>query len=189
MSQLLPRGAEGVELDRTVALRERALRRVAELGGRALHRVPAVRVGGDPLAYRSPEEPIHGLTERLSHDVPARHLDHREGGHCDLPCAGVVVADHAAREGLDRERIGADDMCRHGFFEIAEERAGVVDHANLADAADSLVGADDDEREVAPRRAEHERPDLRDLHPLSPVVTIPRTMKRCANAKKRMSGT
>src|SRR5207245_5654375 len=84
VSQLLPRGAEGVELDRTVALRERALRRVAALGGRALHRVPAVRVGGDPLAYRSPEEPIHGLNERLSHDVQARRPDQREVRPCVL---------------------------------------------------------------------------------------------------------
>src|SRR4029077_3399618 len=106
----------------------------------------------------------------------------------DLPGARVIVADHPARERLERERIGADDVCRHGLVEVPEERSGVVDHAHLADALDALVGPRHDEREVAPRGAEDERADLGDLHPLIPVVTIPRTMKRWANAKNAMSG-
>ena len=64
----------------------------------------------------------------------------------------------------------------HGLLEIPEERAGVVDHADLTDALDALVGTHHDEREVAPGGAEHERAYLGDLHPLIPVVTIPRTM-------------
>src|SRR5207249_9421871 len=106
----------------------------------------------------------------------------------DLRGARVVGADHPTRERIERERVRADDVRRHGFVEIAEERAGVVDHAHLADTLDALVGTHHDEREVAPGGAEHERADLGDLHPLIPVVTIPRTMNRCANAKNTMSG-
>ena len=76
-----------------------------------------------------------------------------------------------------------------GLLEIAEERAGVVDHTDLADTFEPVVGPHDDEREIAPRVAHHKRADLDDLHPLSPVVTMPRTMNRLAAAKNAMSGS
>src|SRR3989449_6276058 len=188
MRELLPRRAEGIELDRAVALLQRRAGGVADAARRALDRVPAVRVRRDAIADRATEELIHGHAERLPDDVPAGHVDHGERGHRDLPRARVIIANHAARERLEREGIGADNVSRHSFVEVSEKRAGVVDHAHFADALDPVVGAHHDEGEVAPGCAEHERADLGDLHPLIPVVTIPRTMKRCAKAKNAMSG-
>ncbi len=135
------------------------------------------------------KEPVHRLAKRLADDVPARHVQDRERGHRDLSGTRVVIADHAAGERFEGEGIRADNVCRNGFFEVAEERAGVVDHADLADALESIVSPHDDEGEVAPRVAEHERPDFGDLHPLSPVVTMPRTMNRFAAAKNAMRGS
>ena len=188
--ELLPGRPERIELQRAVAARDRSARGVAELGRRALDGVPAVRVRRDAVVDRAAEQSIHGHAERLADDVPARDLDHRERGHRDLSGARVVVADHPACERLERERIRADDVRRHRFLEVTEESARVVDHAHLAHALDPLVGADDDEREVAPGVAKHERADLDDLHdqPFSPVVTTPRTMYRCAAKNSATSG-
>src|SRR3989449_3865945 len=188
MRELLPRRAEGIELDSAVALLQRRAGGVADVAWRALDRVPAVRVRRDAVADGATEELIHGHAERLPDDVPAGHVDHGERGHRDLPRARVVIADHAARERLEREGIGADNVSWHSFVEVSEERAGVVDHAHFAGALDPVVGAHHDEGEVAPGCAEHERADLGDRHHLIPVVTMPRTMTRCEKAKNAMRG-
>ena len=96
--KLLPRCAEGIELHRTVALRHRRARSVADVVWHALDRVPAVRIGRDPVADGTAEKLVHGQAERFADDVPAGHVDHRERGHRDLPGARVVVADHATNE-------------------------------------------------------------------------------------------
>ena len=96
--KLLPRGAERVELDRAVTRRNRRARSVADVLWHALDRVPAVRIGRDPVADRATQELVHGHAERLADDVPAGHVDDREGGHRDLPGARVIVADQATSE-------------------------------------------------------------------------------------------
>ncbi len=167
-AQLVEPRAERVDLERAVAPRDHPQRGGVKLLWRPLDRVPAVRVGRDAIAHRPAQQLVHRRAKRLPDDIPARHLDHRDRRHHDLAGAGEVVPQHALDEIFDLERVRAKDVVGSGFLEIAEQRIGMIHHPHFADAAQPLVCLHEHERQVAPRRAEHDRPDSADTHRSAP---------------------
>ena len=79
----------------------------------------------------------------------------RDAAHHDLARAAVVAVLHALDERLDVERVAAENVVRGRFGQIALQRLGVAQHPCLADADETVVGAQHNVGEVAPGCAQH----------------------------------
>ena len=158
------RRVERVELHRPVATRHHGDRKLGDPGGLEVGLVPAVRVGGHAIAEPAPEELPDRDAEVLADEV--------EGGDVERGERGLaVLARPAILETLDRpgqsfgvERIGPDDVPGGELLDDRDERVGLVDRPDLADAGQAGVGLELDEHELAPGCPDDRRPDVGDLH-------------------------
>src|SRR5579884_2114950 len=144
-----------IEFQRSITFGNDALRCCMELLGSALDGVPAVGVGFDLVSYGTAQKFIDGLTKRFADDIPARHLDSSNRRHGNLASAGKIVAEHILYQGLDVHRIVTQDMIGHSLAQIALQGLGMVQHANLANALQSLVRQYLHNRDITPLSADH----------------------------------
>src|SRR5579863_703515 len=142
--------AKGIKLERAVSPLHYAPRGLVKFLWSTLHRIPAVGVGFDTLAYRSAEELVHRLAQRLAGNIPTSHFDSGNGRHRYRAHPLVIVAIHALYQGFDIGRVIAENMPGNGLREITRESIRLIDHTHLADTFQSFIGDDAHYRQVAP---------------------------------------
>ena len=164
--------AEGVELERRVALLGDPARRRRHGLGRALDLIPAVGIDPHAIAYAAAHQRVHRLADALADDVPAGDLDGRQRRPVDLAAVGVDVAVHALGQQLDLRRIEPDV----GVLELVDrgcDRLGERVRRTLANAVDALVGVQPDEHPVLPGVADRERLGGSDAHSWGSSRSVP----------------
>src|SRR3954452_947402 len=122
------------------------------------------------------EEVVGRPVERLADDVPKRHLDAAQDAHQrDVGALGIAAPVDVSPQGLDLERISADDVMGENILDHRDDgfrpEARRVDLANPLDPA---VCDELQEDEVAAamkgrRVADDEGLDVGDLHDGSPA--------------------
>ena len=93
------------------------------------------------------EQPVDRLAASLAHQVPERDLHRADGGH-DSRAALVLVADHPADDGLDIERIAAQDPALDPLVGQGLHRFLLPLQRRLADAREAGIGAQANEEVV-----------------------------------------
>jgi hypothetical protein len=121
---------ERIALQRAVAVAQRPLRRLGQLGRRLRRAVPAVRIDAHRIAHLSAEQLVDRCAEHLALDVPQCLLDRADRGEHDRAAAlgpeRVVV--HLRPERFDARRIAAR----------IRRSAKVLDHSGSGGAAEPV---------------------------------------------------
>ena len=173
-------GPERVQLERPIATLHHVLREARDREGIPLRRVPAVRVCGHALTEAPAQELPHRHAERLSHEVPAGHVEGRQRRLRDLAGPPVLPALDVPGQALHVEGIRPDHVARRQLVDAREQRVRLVDHPHLADAAASVVSHQLDERELAPGGSDDRRDDVDDPHPSLSFSSVRRSLSVCS---------
>ena len=161
------RRPERVELHRPVAARHDAPCQLRDPCRLVVGLVPAVGIGRHPVAEAAAEELPDRDAELLADEVEEAMSN---AASADWPCSlgrpysrrSIAHASLSVSNGSAPIDVAAGQLLDDG-----DERVGLVDRPDLADAGQPGVGLELDEDEVAPRRPDDRGPDIRDLHATS----------------------
>ena len=156
--------AERVDLHRPVAACHNGHRELGDPGGLEVGLVPAVRIGRHAIAEPATEELPDRDAELLADEIEGGDVERGERGLAMLTRPAVLETLDRPRQPFGVERVRPDDVPRAELFDDRDERVGLVDRPNLADAGQADVGLELDEHELAPGCPDDRRPDVGDLH-------------------------
>src|SRR5258708_1666685 len=133
---------------------------------------PEVRVEADVIAYRAPPQLVDRRAERLSQDVPQRHVDAAQGcGPHSSVCVPEGLPIHDLPEVFDSAWILPDDE-RAEVFDGADYGLRLPLKCCLAPTPQAvLVGQHLDEDPVAHPSVANKSLDTRDLHRQSKLIS------------------
>ena len=126
--------------------------------------VPAVGVCRHFVAECSTKKFPDGLSESLTHHVPAGDIEGSQGRLADL--AGETILGHLNVPGQPRniEGVHPNDVALPQLIDCCQERVRLVHHPHFTKAGDSLISLNLNDSEFAPRRSDHNRAEARDFH-------------------------
>jgi hypothetical protein len=168
-AELLPgqgarRSAKRVHLQRPVAALDHALRGLRHRRRVPLGVIPAVGIGGHAASERAAEQLPDRHAERLADQVPAGDLKGGQRRHGDLAWSAVLGDLDVPCQPLDVEGVAADDVPGGELVDAGQKRVGLVDHAHLAQPDEAVVGLELQKGQFPPRRPDHGRLQVHDLH-------------------------
>ena len=142
--------AERVELERRVPHVHDHLGLVGVLRGRAGVGVPAVGVHPDPRAVRAAQQPVYGLPEDLSLQVPQRDVDAGQGRGRNAPAPRLLVKVEHVVQHAGVERVPSHQVARRQRLHERHHFCVVLHGAGVAEAVQPrLVGVQLDHEPVA----------------------------------------
>src|SRR6185437_952399 len=127
-----------------------------------------VGVAHHPVPNQSTEKIVDRHAEPLAANVPERDVDGRKDTRRDASRRKESAPEHDLPEVLDSSWI----LANQNWLQVLDDGGGrhlATGDSALADAVDSLVGIDDDEKEVARASPNRKCLDIGDLHDVPPL--------------------